>query len=233
MNSGATIILAGLFLFCGLAAATIAWTAPAIEGKLAAEAVKALRQSNLTFADVQADGRDLIVTGEAPNIRKREEARTIVATTWGNRVVWDRMTLAPTQTPEQARASEAQRKLSACQNAVSTMLSERQFKFEFGSARLSATSAPLLEDIVGALAQCPQARFEVEGHTDSEGPTSVNQRLSKNRAQAVLRALAVRGLSERRMEAIGYGSSRPIADNGTREGRARNRRIELKILRKD
>jgi len=67
------------------------------------------------------------------------------------------------------------------------------------------------------------------GHTDSTGSTSYNQALSERRAVAVRGALIARGANAANLTAVGYGESRPIASNGTREGRARNRRTEFKV----
>ena len=69
----------------------------------------------------------------------------------------------------------------------------------------------------------------VEGHTDSQGSASSNQDLSQRRAEAVRDYLVSRGIAGDRLTAQGFGPSRPIADNGTAEGRANNRRVEIVI----
>ena len=76
----------------------------------------------------------------------------------------------------------------------------------------------------------PDVRVEVAGHTDITGRHSYNMRLSQQRAQAVKAYLARRGVEPSRMVAVGYGPDQPIADNGTPEGRAQNRRVELRLL---
>jgi OOP family OmpA-OmpF porin len=68
----------------------------------------------------------------------------------------------------------------------------------------------------------------VTGHTDSVGSDAFNQRLSERRAQAVVAYLESKGVGAGRLRASGAGESQPIADNGTEEGRAKNRRVELK-----
>ncbi|MEM7676569.1 MAG: OmpA family protein [Myxococcota bacterium] len=238
MNKKAAIIIfTALLLFCGLTAGAIAWTVPAIEQELTGSASKALAEQGLTFARVEADGRDLIITGDAPGQDAAEEARRIVASTRGHRVVWDRMTVAPSPPAEPTSAPivippEVQRAVS-CQNSVDQLLSESQFEFEFGRTRLSTASASLLSDVANILKTCPEAAFEIEGHTDNQGPDHVNLRVSKYRARSVMRALKRRGVDESRMRAVGYGASRPIGDNSIRTERAKNRRIELRIMRKD
>ena len=76
---------------------------------------------------------------------------------------------------------------------------------------------------------CPTATIEISGHTDSRGSAVYNQSLSEGRASAVLDALVKLGVNRNRLRAVGYGESKPIADNNTREGLAKNRRIEFKV----
>ena len=84
-----------------------------------------------------------------------------------------------------------------------------------------------LDVVADSLKSCPDVRLRVEGHTDSIGAESYNQGLSQRRAESVRDHLVGQGLGARRLEARGYGESRPIADNGTDEGRRLNRRVEL------
>lgn len=238
MNSGVVIVVTCLLAFCALAAAAVAWTAPRVEATLITRASDALTERKLSFARVDADGRDLIVTGEAPSLRQREEAISVVASTWGHRVVLDRMTVAAPQPaspppPAVPQVDPATLALLACQDAVDALLDQQRFTFDFGKARLASDSAPLLARMVTAMNECPDARFEIEGHTDNKGRESVNRRISERRAKAVRRALIRRGIAEDRLLAIGYGPSRPIASNADPDGRARNRRIEVRVLRKD
>ncbi len=78
------------------------------------------------------------------------------------------------------------------------------------------------------LRECPNIRTEVEGHTDSVGTDVYNQALSQRRAESVMSYLISHGISSSRLEAKGLGESNPIADNSTEDGRALNRRVELK-----
>jgi len=101
--------------------------------------------------------------------------------------------------------------------------------FEFDSARLTAASEGVLDEIVASLRIEKEIRFEIAGHSDSTGSDEYNERLSQARALAVMRYLAGRGLDGERMSARGYGERQPIDTNETDEGRARNRRVEFRF----
>ena len=87
-----------------------------------------------------------------------------------------------------------------------------------------------LSDVANALAkQDPDSKIVVEGHTDSQGGASFNQDLSQKRAESVRQYLISRGIASDRVTAQGFGPSRAIADNGSAEGRANNRRVEIVV----
>jgi cell division protein FtsN len=75
-------------------------------------------------------------------------------------------------------------------------------------------------------------KVEIQGHTDTEGPRQHNLLLSQRRADSVRKALIRRGVDFQRLDSKGYGPDQPIADNATPEGRAKNRRVQFKILQK-
>ncbi|UCC15667.1 MAG: OmpA family protein [Gammaproteobacteria bacterium] len=102
---------------------------------------------------------------------------------------------------------------------------------EFGSdsAALTPASEVILDATAAELARHPDMKVEIAGHTSSTGPAEYNQALSERRAQAVADYLISKGLSADRFTVRGYGESDPIADNSTREGRARNRRVEMRV----
>ncbi|HET9449972.1 MAG TPA: OmpA family protein, partial [Aggregicoccus sp.] len=109
---------------------------------------------------------------------------------------------------------------------------KKQINFGSGSARiLGATSRAVLNDVAQALKDAPFIKkVRIEGHTDSNGSDAANLRLSQTRAEAVMSELLRRGIDPGRMEAVGFGETKPIASNATSRGRAENRRTEFNII---
>ncbi len=102
--------------------------------------------------------------------------------------------------------------------------------FEFDKATLRPDAKPVLDEMFAMLRADPSLALSIEGHTDDRGPPDYNRALSERRAAAVRDALLARGLGGNggaRLGAAGRGAAAPIADNGSDEGRARNRRVEL------
>ena len=93
-------------------------------------------------------------------------------------------------------------------------------------------STRTLDEVATVLKAYPEAEVVVEGHTDATGVPADNQRLSLERADAVKSALVARGVSADRIKTAGLGQDRPVASNGTVEGRAKNRRTELVVTRR-
>jgi OOP family OmpA-OmpF porin len=101
-------------------------------------------------------------------------------------------------------------------------------QFENNKAELRESSVPALQEIAGILKAEPGLKIEIHGHTDGSGARSYNQDLSKRRAEAVKAYLVSQGIAAERLTTRGYGPDRPIDSNSTKEGRARNRRVEIK-----
>jgi outer membrane protein OmpA-like peptidoglycan-associated protein len=112
------------------------------------------------------------------------------------------------------------------------VLSEDQGNFKFGAADLPDTAKTRIDEVVTQLKADPKgAYFEIEGHTDNVGDTMYNERLGMERAEAVKRYLYEQHqIPLHRMNVISYGESKPASDNKTREGRAQNRRVVVRIL---
>lgn len=103
-------------------------------------------------------------------------------------------------------------------------------QFETNSATLLAGAQASLDDAVVTLNRYPELIVEVAGHTDTDGAEAYNQALSQDRAQTVLNYLVEAGIDASRLSAQGYGESQPIASNATAIGKARNRRVVLRLL---
>jgi OOP family OmpA-OmpF porin len=105
----------------------------------------------------------------------------------------------------------------------------RGVQFDLDKANIRPDASVILDEAANQLGQVPSARVSVEGHTDSSGSDAYNQSLSERRAGSVKDYLVNKGVDAGRLTTVGYGESRPVADNATAEGRALNRRVELKV----
>ncbi|OEC37223.1 Outer membrane protein OmpA [Pseudomonas cuatrocienegasensis] len=107
---------------------------------------------------------------------------------------------------------------------------ELDVKFDFDKAQVKEASYGDIKNLADFMSQYPQTSTVVEGHTDSVGTDAYNQRLSERRAAAVRSVLVDQyGVAGDRVNAVGYGESRPVADNATEAGRAINRRVEAEV----
>jgi len=100
--------------------------------------------------------------------------------------------------------------------------------FEFDRWNIRPEYYPVLDRMAGVFEKNPELKVELQGYTDNIGTDAYNLRLSKKRAESVMNYFIKKGIARDRMYVIGYGAQRPIADNATAEGRAKNRRVELK-----
>lgn len=115
----------------------------------------------------------------------------------------------------------------ACQSSLNALLARNTIRFETGRADISSDSFGHLDRIGYVARRCAGQRLEIAGHTDSNGEADANLALSVARAEAVATYLAAAGVERARIATKGYGETRPVADNATDEGRAKNRRIEF------
>ena len=103
-------------------------------------------------------------------------------------------------------------------------------QFDTGKSTIKAVSFPILDEVVEVLKSHGDVRMGVYGHTDNRGAAAMNRMLSKDRARSVVNYLGSHGINPKRLESDGFGPDKPIDSNETEEGRAKNRRVEFKVL---
>lgn len=102
--------------------------------------------------------------------------------------------------------------------------------FETGKSAIKSDSENIVEELYQMMNENPDLKILVEGHTDNVGNKASNQSLSEKRATGLKTALVTKGISSSKIETVGFGQDQPLADNSTDEGRAKNRRIEIKKI---
>lgn len=136
---------------------------------------------------------------------------------------------APAPAPVVAAAPEPMPE-PAPEPALETVRVELDVKFDFDKDRVKEESYGDIKNLADFMNQYPQTSTTVEGHTDSVGTDAYNQKLSERRANAVREVLVNQyGVGAERVGSVGYGESRPVADNATEAGRAVNRRVEAEV----
>ncbi len=102
--------------------------------------------------------------------------------------------------------------------------------FDTGNANLKTEAKVELDKFAAVLNQYPETKLTIEGHTDSTGTKTLNQQLSEQRAMSVRNQLSFDSVDVKRMSTYGFADNQPVATNATPEGRAQNRRVEIKIV---
>lgn len=108
----------------------------------------------------------------------------------------------------------------------------RGINFEYDKDVLTADAKAILDGVLPGLVAQTKLTLEIGGHTDSRGTDAYNKGLSQRRANAVMKYLTEKGVAAERLQAVGYGEGKPVADNKTEAGRAENRRVEFQVLNK-
>ena len=103
--------------------------------------------------------------------------------------------------------------------------------FEISSSKIKQESFSDLDEIIAIMKKFPDSRFTIHGHTDNTGSDALNMNLSKNRAKSVKDYFISKGINASRLESDGFGKNKPIDVNDTPEGRANNRRVEIKVIK--
>ncbi|MFN7920527.1 MAG: OmpA family protein [Bryobacteraceae bacterium] len=215
------LILAGLVAITALAYLCSTHHRSDIETDLTKNTTASLASAGLAVAKPTAEGQIITLRGEVPDEAAKKKAEALAYDVPGVSLVNNLLTVPPPITVEKKAAID-------CQAKFNDLLQE-PILFDTNRSIISRQSHALLDKLVEAAKVCPAAEIEVGGHTDSRGSTQKNKTLSENRAKAVVRYLTGKGLDVKRFSAVGYGESKPIADNGTAAGMAKNRRTEFKV----
>jgi OOP family OmpA-OmpF porin len=181
------------------------------------DAVRRLVAADLklvSHGQLQVDGNAVAVRGDVANESQRQQVAARLAAA-----------LDPSYT-----VSDGLRVAASEQAVLDAALADRIVEFESGQATLTDAGKGILDQMAVALLKVKGKRVQIVGHTDNVGSRAGNLALSQARAQAVALYVQSKGIGAEAMTASGEGPDRPVADNRTPEGRARNRRIEFRVL---
>jgi OOP family OmpA-OmpF porin len=135
----------------------------------------------------------------------------------------------PAPPPKLEPAPSPKVDLVVCRGDLAKLAAGNPVLFERGSAQIERAGLKALDQLAQAMKACPGVRVVAEGHTDLEGNTDYNQRLSLKRANAVAEHLVEAGVAPAQVQAAGFGTSRPVASNISAQTRAKNRRTEIVV----
>lgn len=164
------------------------------------------------------DGTTVSLRGEVANEAQRQQIASDIA-----------ISLPPGYVVNnglRVKAAEAE----AGQQLLDAALASRIIEFDTGQASITSAGLAILDEMAAALLKLGQRKVEVIGHTDNTGLRASNLALSLARAEAVRRYLATRGVAVDSVLVAGLGPDRPVASNASADGRARNRRIEFRVM---
>ncbi len=243
----------GLVPLLGLLALAIVALGPFAFGEVQAvteaSARKALAEVGADWAKAEISGQWVTLEGRPPTREAATQAVAAVkqakvptlfgeaapATLVFERFTWMENERAPSSSGRPAIGAKpapppTEEQLASCDATMAGVLNGAKIEFSTASKLVNQSSSKLLDSVVAAALACPGV-LRIEGHTDNAGLSAYNALLSLQRAEAVRAALIARGVPAERLVAEGFGSGKPIANNDTDAGRARNRRIEIHPVR--
>ena len=244
--SRSTVILVGVASLLLLTWITVVLRQAPIQADLTQRVGQALAAHAISGLQIEADGRDLRLSGELPRRIAVDYVAGIAAEVWGVRTVdvsaiVPRASMLDPDDPLNARFDTSRiirlggnlsnpMDAGTCQRTMARLASVSAIRFESRGASPMLESYPVLNDLAAVAFQCPATRIEIGGHTDGSGDREFNLRLSQARAEAIERFFYLAGIDPARMQIVAYGDSQPIASSATPEGRAANRRITFDVL---
>lgn len=170
----------------------------------------------LSHGKINVHGNSVTVTGNVPNEAARQKLLSHLATDFDSHY----------------SISQKLAIVKSSQSVLDQTLDNRTVEFKSGSAILTANGAQILDQMAGAIKKLDDPFILIVGNTDNVGNAASNMTLSIQRANAVKQYLVRKGIPSAALTVSGQGEDNPIASNATPEGRARNRRIEFKIMKK-
>jgi OmpA-OmpF porin, OOP family len=174
--------------------------------------IKSLNSGGLNFND-----KDVVIKAEVPTPEDKSALlQQVTASIGSNLRVNDQISVAAAP-------------VANLQNRLNDLLINRVIEFQSADDTLTEKGKALLDEALPIIRESKQGEIEIAGHTDSRGDPTFNQELSQARAETVRSYLVAKGVDANRLKAVGYGPSRPIADNSTTQGQKKNRRIEFSV----
>jgi outer membrane protein OmpA-like peptidoglycan-associated protein len=222
-----------------------------VQAATEASARAALQRSGATWATASVSGQWVVLEGRPPSREAAAAAERAVMlapadtlfgqaapATWViSQFTWVDDPLLPGSlgppidgSDPDAATPPSPAEAEACDETMASILASARIEFATNSAAIGVGSDALLDAIASAAGYC-RGSLSIDGHTDNVGRAAANTRLSLRRAEAVRTALISRGVAADRLVAQGVGAAEPVATNGSEQGRARNRRIEIRTLR--
>jgi OOP family OmpA-OmpF porin len=173
--------------------------------------------------DISFNGRSVTLNGEVATPDIKTKLLEDVKASLPGVIIVDQITVV------ESLLSESEAKV---QTDLKQQLVGKTIEFDVNSDKITPAGIAILDQVAPILRSTPEANIEISGHTDNTGTEKLNQNLSQRRAASVEKYLMGKGIASDRLAPRGYGSSQPVADNSTEEGKARNRRIEFRVIPK-
>lgn len=247
--SKAAVIVAGLASLLLLTWLTLLLFQRPIESDLERRATESLSVLDIADLRVEAQGRDLLLHGVLPPQVDAAEVGRLVGQVWGVRAVDIAALRERPLTVEAAQAVPVplmrERIITlggpvadpldadACQRELARIAAGGTLRLAKGTATPDPGSYAVLNELAAAAFRCPRMRIVIGSHTDTRGDAQANLELSRLRAQAVAAFFRLAGIPGERLQPVGYGGARPVADDSIQAGRAVNRRITFAVIPMD
>ena len=214
-------LLLGILVFFLLCLSCLGRHLYRIQDDLRLRSIEALAGAGISVGSLSFSGRDATLAGPIASNELRSRAADVVSRVYGVRKVVNQPIVTGSATAKPGPA-ELQRDLDQ-------WIAGKAIHFASGSDVIVDEGRALLDQLVPVLARNSRLSIDICGYTDGAGDPSANQDLSRRRAGAVKSYLVSRGVNANLLTAVGYGSSNPVADNGSATGRQANRRIVFRV----